>query len=310
MTNYLFWLLPPFIGAFIGYATNLVAIKMLFRPLKEVKLFGIKLPFTPGILPKERGKLADNIGDMIERELLTAEVLRERLAKPEVHSSIKTSIASYTTQLLDRPVESWLATPVDAKHFPLGDLLKDFINSDVFTSLLEEIIKEWIAQKMPTPKKDDNGFSSWFKSRMHDVSAMFIPAARDILKGGFVRQTQGQTSEEASLLYQRALTNVLERYPGITLKEFLSLAEAKKRTTDSFLAEKTIETLDDNIEGALKSISVKALVADRINSLDMIRVEKIILDVMSGQLKWINFFGGFLGALIGFVQVILSLAFR
>jgi len=310
MTNLLFWTLPPIIGAFIGYATNLVAIKMLFRPLKEVTIFGIKLPFTPGILPKQRGKLAQNIGDMIERELLTAEVLRARLAKQEVHSSIETSIASYTTQLLDRPVESWLHAAPDEKHFPLGDLLKDFINSDVFTSLLEEIIKEWVAQKVPNPKKDDNGFSSWFKSRMRDVGAMFIPAARDILKGGFVHHTENQAAFQDASLYQTAFTNVLQRYPGITLREFLSLAETKKRKTDRFLAEKSGQTLDDNIEGALRSISVKALVADRINSLDMIRVEKIILDVLSGQLKWINFFGGLLGALIGFVQVILSLAFR
>jgi len=39
-------------------------------------------------------------------------------------------------------------------------------------------------------------------------------------------------------------------------------------------------------------------------------VERIILDVLAGQLKWINIFGGLLGALIGFVQVILSLIMR
>jgi uncharacterized membrane protein YheB (UPF0754 family) len=42
----------------------------------------------------------------------------------------------------------------------------------------------------------------------------------------------------------------------------------------------------------------------------MLRVEKIILDVMAGQLKWINFFGAILGALIGFSQVLLSLLTR
>jgi uncharacterized membrane protein YheB (UPF0754 family) len=55
---------------------------------------------------------------------------------------------------------------------------------------------------------------------------------------------------------------------------------------------------------------VKVLVSDRIDSLDMLRVEKIVLDVMAGQLKWINFFGAILGALIGFIQVFLSLFTR
>jgi uncharacterized membrane protein YheB (UPF0754 family) len=73
------------------------------------------------------------------------------------------------------------------------------------------------------------------------------------------------------------------------------------------LAVKAIAALDENIEGTLSSVNVRVLVSDRINSLDMLRVEKIILDVMAGQLKWINIFGAILGALIGFTQVLLSL---
>ncbi len=52
----------PISGAVIGYFTNWLAIKMLFLPYKEKYLFGIKIPFTPGIIPKERKKLATGIG--------------------------------------------------------------------------------------------------------------------------------------------------------------------------------------------------------------------------------------------------------
>jgi uncharacterized membrane protein YheB (UPF0754 family) len=38
----------------------------------------------------------------------------------------------------------------------------------------------------------------------------------------------------------------------------------------------------------------------------MLDVERIILDVMANQFKWINLFGGILGGLIGFLQVLLS----
>ncbi|MDR1636833.1 MAG: DUF445 family protein, partial [Treponema sp.] len=73
MNNWFFWLVPPLAGAFIGFLTNVLAIRMLFRPLKELRIFGIRLPFTPGILPRERRRLADSIGRMVERELLTPE---------------------------------------------------------------------------------------------------------------------------------------------------------------------------------------------------------------------------------------------
>ena len=39
-------IVPPLLGAFIGYLTNYVAIRMLFRPLKPWRLFGIP-PSTP-----------------------------------------------------------------------------------------------------------------------------------------------------------------------------------------------------------------------------------------------------------------------
>ena len=314
MRGYLFWILPPLIGAFIGYVTNLVAIKMLFRPLREIRIFGLRLPFTPGILPRQRHKLADSIGDMVQRELLTAGVLRERLAKTEVRQNIEVAISSFSGRLLQRPVSSWLEDRGDAEDFPLAGLLKDFVNSEVFNSFLEEIIRAWAAKKFPGSGEKPagnygDGFSSWLKSRVRDVGSMFIPAARDMIKGGLVREIKNHDRGEPSL-YRQALENILEKYPGITLKEFLSLAETRKCKIDVFLAEKAADTLDENIESALESVNIKALVADRINSLDMIRVEKIILDVMAGQLKWINFFGGVLGALIGFSQVILSLFFR
>src|SRR5215469_15105286 len=100
MKGILFWIVPPIVGAFIGYVTNMVAVKMLFRPLKEIRLLGLRLPFTPGILPRERRILADSIGRMVEQELLTPGVLRERLARTEVREKIESVVCSYTGQTL------------------------------------------------------------------------------------------------------------------------------------------------------------------------------------------------------------------
>ena len=323
MKTLLFWILPPLVGALIGYVTNAVAIKMLFRPLKEIRLFGLRLPFTPGILPRERRKLADSIGSMVERELLTAGVLRKRLARTEVRENICTAIGSYTNQVIQRPVSSWLGTPPTptptgqngvegledkpGTDFSLAELFRDFVNSYVFNSFLEEIIRAWAAAKVSPAAGDD--FAFWLKSRVRDFGAMFIPAARDMIKGGLVREIKNHARGEPSL-YRRALENTLEKYPGITLREFLSLAETKKIKLDTFLAGKAADTLDENIEGALSSVNIKVLVSDRINSMDMLRVERIVLDVMADQLKWINFFGAILGALIGFFQVLFSLFIR
>ena len=39
----------PLIGAVIGYFTNYLAVKMLFRPLHPVKIGNWTLPFTPAL---------------------------------------------------------------------------------------------------------------------------------------------------------------------------------------------------------------------------------------------------------------------
>jgi len=306
MKEILNWILPPIVGAFIGYSTNVVAIRMLFRPLRKIRLFGLRLPFTPGILPKERHKLADSIGRMVEQELLTPGVIRERLAKTEVREQFKNTLGAATDQMLERPLSYWLEDQPD--DFPMAELLKGFVSSDVFDSFLEEIVKNWMLGK-PDSWNGENGGRSWLKSRFRDFGSIFVPTAKNLIKSGLVREIKNHDRGEPSV-YRRALETVIEKYQGITLGEFLSIAVPQKQRLDSFLAEKAEDALDDNIEGALSSVNVKMLVQDRIDSLDMLRVEKIILDVMADQFTWIDIFGGILGALIGFMQVGLSLLLR
>ena len=76
-------LTTPLIGAVIGYATNWVAVKMLFRPRKEICVFGRRLLFTPGVIPRGKARLARAIGRAVEDQLLTAEVLKEVLLSSE-----------------------------------------------------------------------------------------------------------------------------------------------------------------------------------------------------------------------------------
>jgi uncharacterized membrane protein YheB (UPF0754 family) len=77
-----FWtvVIPPLGGAIIGYFTNDIAIKMLFRPYKPIYLGKRKLPFTPGLIPANQERLAKKISDTIMGSLLTPEEL-QKLAK-------------------------------------------------------------------------------------------------------------------------------------------------------------------------------------------------------------------------------------
>ncbi|KRQ87908.1 hypothetical protein ABG79_00073 [Caloramator mitchellensis] len=82
-------LLSIIIGATIGYITNYIAIKMLFRPFREIKIWGIKLPFTPGLIPKERGRIAKSVGETIGTHLLSSEIIADVLRSDRINEEIK-----------------------------------------------------------------------------------------------------------------------------------------------------------------------------------------------------------------------------
>jgi uncharacterized membrane protein YheB (UPF0754 family) len=70
----------------IGYFTNDIAIKMLFRPYRAILVGGRPLPFTPGLIPANQERLAKRISDTIMGSLLTPEELQNlarRLLKTE-----------------------------------------------------------------------------------------------------------------------------------------------------------------------------------------------------------------------------------
>lgn len=55
---------------FVGYITNVIAIWMIFKPYKPVKLAGKKLPFTPGLFARNQDRFAETLGDFVQDELL------------------------------------------------------------------------------------------------------------------------------------------------------------------------------------------------------------------------------------------------
>lgn len=67
-------------GGVIGYFTNDLAIQMLFRPYNAIYVGDRKLPFTPGLIPSNQGRLAQRISDTIMGSLLTPDEL-QKLAK-------------------------------------------------------------------------------------------------------------------------------------------------------------------------------------------------------------------------------------
>jgi len=234
-TTIVLFVVPPIAGAVIAYITNVIAIRMLFRPLKEIRVLGIKVPFTPGVLPRQREKLAQSIGAMVERELITTEVLRKRLESSDLSG--------------------------------LSGIVMDFLHRDDIKKELESKGRILLREVL-------------FK--LNSLQRLFLSAGQ----------------------YDKTIE---EKMPEIIEELIASLDNLLK---EDRMKKKLLTSVDGHIENLLKAIDIKKLVSDRIDSLDMLRVERIILDVMTDQFKWIYFFGGALGFFIGLFQAALTFFLR
>ncbi|MDR2740238.1 MAG: DUF445 family protein [Treponema sp.] len=276
MNSILIWLIPPLVGAVIGYITNAVAIKMLFRPLEEIRIFGIRLPFTPGILPRQRHKLADNIGAIVEQQLLTPEILMARLRQEDVRINLKNTIAGYTERL------SAQTTAVSGIYPKAAESLIAFMKKPEIHRLMEihgRVLLNNAVLKLPAFQRfflSAGQFEKNLYDRMPEIIDDLIRQMDETLKGQAVQKK--------------------------IIEEFLQ----KKDGFDSVLCDQILALAEEHSASLLKTINVRVLVSDRINSLDMLSVEHIVLDVMANQLMWISLFGAILGALIGLFQSIFS----
>jgi len=81
------------IGAIIGYITNYIAIKMLFRPYKAKKIGNITI-IPQGIIPKEKPNLAKNVANVVQTHLLDKDEIHKLLNSDSFKNEIKNLISS------------------------------------------------------------------------------------------------------------------------------------------------------------------------------------------------------------------------
>lgn len=70
MNNFITILILTIVGGLIGWITNILAIKLLFRPIKPVKIPILNIEIL-GLIPKRKNEIAANIGEVISNELLS-----------------------------------------------------------------------------------------------------------------------------------------------------------------------------------------------------------------------------------------------
>jgi uncharacterized membrane protein YheB (UPF0754 family) len=267
MNTVLIWLVPPLVGAIIGFLTNVLAIKMLFRPLRACYIGSFRLPFTPGILPRERAVLAKSIGAMVARELLTPEIIRKRLEADDVKQFAQDAAAKF-------------AEKIDESYPKMCECLVKFFRKPEVHREIEAFGHNFLSRtlrKLNPVQKFLVSFANYdqkFSDKMPEIVDDFIDSLEELFWKDNVRNR---------------IRVFIEAQLGASVN-----------------AERLIAELNGVIPDVLQKFDIASIVEDRINSLPMERVEGIVLDVMADKFKWIDIFGAILGFLIGIFQAVFS----
>lgn len=104
------WLLPV-VGALIGWVTNVIAVRMLFRPKRPVRVPLTSLTLQ-GVLPRRHADLAASIGRTVSEELLPVAELVKRLDVAAIKEEMVAAVSEHVDRRLDTRVPKWLPSGV------------------------------------------------------------------------------------------------------------------------------------------------------------------------------------------------------
>src|SRR5690606_24042125 len=155
------WILLPLAGAFIGWMTNLLAVRMIFRPRepRRIPLLGLTIQ---GLLPKRQADLARSIAQVVERDLLPMDellalvgvdryqeaILDQVLA--QVGRRVAASWPRYLPQALREAVAGYLRAAVARETAMMLDQLGARLSEDLRERVkLAPLVERQVAQ-LPT----------------------------------------------------------------------------------------------------------------------------------------------------------------
>lgn len=122
------WILLPFVGALIGYATNRLAVQMIFRPIEPRSILGIKFQ---GLIGRRQAELAKSIGSVVGDHLVRPEDLAGALDAVDLEN------------VVDKAFEKGLAPKIEElRRLPLvGGFLTDERVDDLRKHAVQGVVK-------------------------------------------------------------------------------------------------------------------------------------------------------------------------
>lgn len=289
----------PLIGSVIGYFTNYIAVKMLFKPLRPVYIGKKQLPFTPGLIPKRKDQLAEAVGRAVSEKLLTGEDLAQALPV----DSIKAHVADHVWEQFEALKEKEETVKEIGVKYISGEKYDQLSVEleDVFTRKTMDAVRDMnigdiiVREGVRVLNEKVQGTMVGMFLNEQTINSFAAPLGEEIEK--FI-------DEHGEAMIRPAIAGQIKNIEEHEMGDLASRIPLEKKNIYKLVDTVYERCMSDSFQNIMEEMDIAGIVESKIKDMEVERLEELVLSVMKKELDAIVN----LGAVIGFVIGILNTA--
>lgn len=292
-------IIAPLVGGIIGLVTNGIAIKMLFRPYNPIYIGKIKLPFTPGVIPKEKKRIAQSVGNLISEQLLNEEIFGKTLLsdnmKEIIYSKLDGLFQEYSNSnmtiaecIQQYDQDNKFDSVVDEISYKITQKVKEAaVEADLGTIIVEYAVNEVITKLNPM-------ILALAKGAIENAKTPLIEKLNGVIEEKSGPMIEDFLTDQKNEIFDKKLSDIMEEYED-------KLPELKNKIWNLYEY-----IINNKLGDILETVNIAGIVRNKIEELDLPELEKMLLDLMKKELNALIMLGGVLGIIMGFLNIIIG----
>lgn len=288
------YIIPPLIGAVIGYCTNYIAVKMLFRPRNEIKVLGHTLPFTPGAIPKNKPRLAKAIGEVVETTFFGEETISAQFLSGEAEDNA----VAQMVRGMDRPISDLgIGVLGSEEKYEKGlDRLSEILSQQLLQSLRSgetiRMVSDTVIDKLVDQFR--GGMLGMF------ITDSFVESAKQMVEAGI----QGEIEDKGEEFLNRMVRSQMDTWSRDTLSEIAFEAGYSDERVERILRKAYRGAVKSAVPALIDRINVSGMIEEKVNDMSNEQLEELVLSVMKRELNLIVNLGALIGLILGCLNLL------
>ncbi len=279
----------PLIGAIIGYFTNWMAVKMLFRPRRALYIGKLHIPFTPGVVPRRQGALGKALGRMISESLVQKEDLKESLCSDAVCNTVANLALALPS------VRSLGERLAGEEYEEKRDVAVDFATDKILAGILAMDLGEIITREATNVVSTFANANPLVKMFVSDqlIANLSAPIAGKVTE---YIQADGRTK------LREVLQQELVSFEDKPVRELVDNTEKFTRIISAFYRSLVNEYADAIVD----HFHIEEIVEAKVRAMDPRELEELLLMVMKKELNALVWLGVPIGFIMGCITTLLN----